>query len=467
MPARRGRARDEAALFTELGGTGTNAYGDQTRDEFVPELKGKRGDKTYREMAREPIVSACNLTLAQLLKNAKVNVSFGSDEQSGVLVETALADMSHTWSDFLDEVTSFFAFGWSAFEIVYKRRSGDQGTPGQSSRYDDGLMGWRKLAPRPQNTRKKWEIDDEGGIRALVQHTGRGLAEIPIDKLGLFRMRSENNSPEPPPLTRGAYIPWYFLKRTRVFEGIGIERGFSGIPVISAPARVLSPDATAGELAMRQALQNIGANLRADEQAYLMLPSDRDASGNKLYDVELLTTAGVRSIDLDKVQARYTRDIAVAMLCDFLLLGHEKVGSFALADSKTSVTAMAVAGWLDGILEVFNRHLIPRLLRLNGLPVGDPPRLVRGDIETPDLQQLAAYIAALSGAGFALFPNPELEDHLLQAASLPTLSGEAAVGKRRYDRTAELAAFAGLVEEAKRLRAVTEDVAKEIAKGRK
>lgn len=442
MPAKREQLQ-------EVGVSGLMYSGGQVKEEFLAELKGKKGDKAYREMRHEPIVAACLATLKQLIKNAPIDVADGSDERANELVRSCVDDMSHTWPDLLDEILTMLAFGWSAVEICYKVRKGPQPSPGTSSRFNDGLIGWRKFAPRSQDSRDKWEFDDEGGIQALHQRTTQPSAKatIPIEKLLLFRLSSEKNNPEPAPLTRGAFIPWYCLKRIRTMEGVGVDRGLGGIPIIRAPGKVLAANATGNDAATRDALLEIGRNLRNHEQAFVAIPSDRDSAGHPLYEISLITADGFRAFNTGEIISRYTRDIAIALLCDFVLLGHEKVGSFALADSKTSITAMAVAGWLDGILAVFNRHAIPRLLRLNGMSVTDPPRFVRGDIETPDLATLAQYVGALSSAG-VITPTPELEDKLLSLAHLPTPTGEGAeVGKR----DAERAAFEALMGEAVRI----------------
>lgn len=51
------------------------------------------------------------------------------------------------------------------------------------------------------------------------------------------------------------------------------------------------------------------------------------------------------------------------------MLGQQAVGSFALADSKTQIFAMAIGTYLDVICEVFNNQGIPKLIDLNGEPL--------------------------------------------------------------------------------------------------
>ena len=117
--------------------------------------------------------------------------------------------------------------------------------------------------------------------------------------------------------------------------------------------------------------------------------------------------------------------IAMVVLADFVLMGHEKVGSLALSSDKTDMFATALRAWLDEIKSVMNTHAIPRLFRLNGIKSNDLPQLEYGDIESVDLKALGEYINKLAGAGMPLFPNDELENYLLNAAHLPEKTEDA------------------------------------------
>ena len=75
----------------------------------------------------------------------------------------------------------------------------------------------------------------------------------------------------------------------------------------------------------------------------------------------------------------------------------------------------------DDIESVLNRHLVPRLMAINGFSVESPPKFRHGDIQSVNLTEIADYIQKLSMAGFPLFPTEsgELERELLRAANLP------------------------------------------------
>jgi hypothetical protein len=142
-----------------------------------------------------------------------------------------------------------------------------------------------------------------------------------------------------------------------------------------------------------------------------------------LYDLKLLTTAGARQFDTNAIITRYNQQIAMTVLADFILLGHENVGSFSLSSDKTDLFTIAMGTYLDSIAGVKNKFAVPRLFLLNGMDAANPPKIVHGDIDDPDLQEMAQYILALVQAGMPLFPDTQLENHLRQIAHLPEIQG--------------------------------------------
>ena len=108
-------------------------------------------------------------------------------------------------------------------------------------------------------------------------------------------------------------------------------------------------------------------------------------------------------------------------MSDFLLLGHQQVGSFALSSDKTHLFSMALGAYLDIICEVFNNQALPRLIGMNAehfRGITNYPKLCHGDVEAPNLSELSAYIKDLTGCGVIL-PDEPLEDHVRKLANLP------------------------------------------------
>jgi len=130
----------------------------------------------------------------------------------------------------------------------------------------------------------------------------------------------------------------------------------------------------------------------------------------------------------DQIITRYNQQIAMSCLADFIMLGHESVGSFALGASKIDLFIAAVESWIRLIAEVFNSHAIPRLMALNGYDTAHCPTLTYGQVNAVDLQELGSFLTSLTQSQL-LTPDNNLEDYLRELAGLPvfrpTPQGEA------------------------------------------
>lgn len=403
-----------------VGSTGLRAYGGLVSEEFLKELQGPKGAAVYREMSdNDPIVGAVIFAVSMLLRQSKWTVRATDEaeeaEDAKAFVEDVLfKGMSNCWEDVIDEATSMFIYGYAPMEIIWLRR-------------DDGKIGIRGICLRAQPTISRWQIDEsDGTIDGLWQQPLTGpLVFIPIEKLLLFRTTVQRNNPEGKSLLRNAYRPWRNKKRLEEVEGVGAERDLAGLPYAKIPARFFSPDADADEKATLAAWQTLVRNVRLDKQQGIVIPSDTDAQGKALYEFGLLASSGTRAVDTSKIIDRYDKAIATSVLADFIFLGQGSVGSFALSSDKTALFATAIGGFLKGIASVFNRHLLPRLWELNGFDPDLMPTLEPGDVESQNLSELAQFVTAMAGAGMALFPDRDLENHLRESAGWPQAPEEA------------------------------------------
>jgi len=127
---------------------------------------------------------------------------------------------------------------------------------------------------------------------------------------------------------------------------------------------------------------------------------------------------------------------------DFILLGQDRVGSFALGATKMDLWTMAVDSLCKTIADTINTHAIPRLLRLNGMDTARCPSLAYSEVSHVDLTEIADFVSKMTQAG-VLVPDPALEDHLRDLAGLPPAThnaGEAgADGMSEDDQKALLA----------------------------
>lgn len=407
--------------FKEMGRLGQKRYGGFFYEEFLKELQGKKGVEVFREMSEnDDVIGSILYAIEMLIRQATWNIqpagNTPKDEEAAEFIYQCMDDMQDTWTDTISEILSFLTYGWSAHELVYKRRAGKSKDSRLNSKYSDGLIGWQKLPIRAQETLWEWLYDDGDNLLGMAQMPPPKfeIIEIPIEKLMLFRTKSRKGSPEGKSILRNAYRSWYFKRRIQEIEGIGVERDLAGFPVLTAPEGMNiwdedDPDMTAVRLAADKIVQNV----RRDSLEGLSMPA-----GWKL---ELLSTGGRRQFDTNAIIERYDTRIAMTVLADFVLLGHQQVGSFALSSDKTELFAMAVGAYLDIICETFNNKAIPALIDLNGdhfNGITDYPTLEHGDVEGVDMQALASYIKDMAGVG-VLIPDESIEDYVREAAGLP------------------------------------------------
>ena len=404
----------------EIGRTGQQRYGGVFYEEFLPELRGQRGIRAYKEMSEnDDIIGAILFAVKMLIRNVHWGVQPGGteeiDEECAAFVESCLYDMEDSWTGTLSEILSFLVYGWSAHEIVYKRRMGRNRDVRLSSKHGDGLIGWQKLPIRAQDTLYQWEYGGNDELHGMTQMPPPdfGFITIPIEKLLLFRTEIRKGNPEGRSVLRNAYRSWFFKKRFQEIEGIGIERDLAGLPVLVAPEGVDIWDNDPDIVRTRTLAETLVKNIRRDSMEGIVLPAG--------WDLKLLSTGGKRNFDTNATIDRYDTRMAMTVLADFVLLGHQKVGSFALSDNKTEMFSLAIGAFLDIICEEFNKKAIPYLVDVNGEHFGgitDYPELVHGDIETQDLGKLGDYIQKMTGIG-VLQPDSGLEDFVRQQAGLP------------------------------------------------
>lgn len=412
---------DNGKNGAELGRIGQRRYGGSIYEEFLPELRGKRGIAVYSEMSEnDDIVGAILFAIEMLIRQCDWNIEPGGDSAKDIeaaeFVESCMNDMQQTWIDTVSEILSFLTYGWSFHEIVYKRRMGNTKDSRTRSKYADGLIGWKKLPIRAQETLYQWEYDNEDNLIGMTQMPPPTyeLLTIPASKALLFRTKSRKDNPEGRSILRNAYRPWYFKRRIQEIEGIGIERDLAGLPVMYAPENLdiwdpNNPDS----IRIRTELESMVRRIRRDEMEGVVLPAG--------YKLELLSSGGTRQFDTNAVINRYDTRIAMTVLADFIFLGHQETGSWALSSDKTQLFAMACGAFLDIICETFNSQGIPQLIDINGehfSGITDYPKMTHGDIEDADITKVSTFIKDMTGIG-VLIPDDGLEDYIRQVGHLP------------------------------------------------
>jgi hypothetical protein len=409
------KAEQAGAGFTdELGIPGTRRGYTTLYEDFVTDLQGQRAVRTYREMrSNDAVVAGIMFAIETVLRELSWTVpplsNDDPDLRAADLASSAMSDMAHTWDDHLAEVLDMLVFGFSWFNTVYKYRRGDK--TDQPSEYADGMLGWDRFSYRDPSTLVRWELDGHNRVTGFVQAApGAGTVTIPLDRSIYYR--TVTTSPEGRSLLRGAYRAWWMKKNVEDITAIGIERDLVGLPVAKMPAEsLLAKDAT------YDTVKKIVTRIRRHEQEGVIFPSDRDQSGNLLFDLDTIKSSGAAKVDPLAFIAAQAGDIAAVVLADFIRLGRDAVGSRALADPKQDLFRLAMDALADTIAATFNKQAVDPLMRLNGY---QPPFPQLRHTSTTDysLADIAALVKDTAQAGMPWFgiPNDTVEDRIREMA---------------------------------------------------
>lgn len=439
--------------FDTFGISGLTRYGTVSRvyEEFLRELQGPQGMKSYREMLDNcPIVGAIMFAAMHLCRKVSFKLKPANSSQEARQVADFVGscifdDMSSAWPDTLSEILTMLPFGWAAMEFRMKRRLGMDNlprtltppelgsqavggvgypTPDQPpSRFKDGRIGFRDWSLRSQETLFMWEFDEDSNAVVLQQMAPPDyrIRRVPLTKTFLFRTQVAKNNPEGRSVLRNAWTSYYMKKNLQVFEGIGIERDLAGYPMIQIEKPDMSNNLPVPDIwnpkdpdmvALLATMKKIVRSVRRDEQEGIVMPWWAKFT--------LVSTGSRRSFDTNSIIGRYDQRIAMSMMADFIMLGHEAVGSKALAATKISLFTSALSSFLDVVKAIIDRQATPMLLQFNGIPQELAPALEHGDVESINIQELGDFISKLAGTGFNPLAGFDAQKAVMEAARLPT-----------------------------------------------
>lgn len=424
---------------SEYGSTALRQFSGYVKEEWLSDLAGPRGMRMYREMAdNDPVIGAVLFAMEMLLRSVPFKIEpetadSADDIEAAAFCNECMSDMEQTWPQMIASILTFIRYGYHVREIVYKMRMGDNKNPSLDSRFNDGRVGWRKMAQRPCESVLRWTFNSVGDAVAFVQllPTGGPLLTVPLAKCLHFTTSIDKGNPEGRSALRNAYTSYFYRKRIQEIEAIGIERDLCGVPVAWVPAALLSPTASPAEKQQladwKAAVRDVSRN--AQEGFVLPLIYQKGENGtptsNKLYDLTLMKSGGTRQFDTTKIIDRYDMRIAMTFLADWLTLGQGSTGqraSTAQSKNKTDMFSKAIGGYLDMITAEFNRKAIPDVLALNAMP--GRCLMTHGEVARADIADLANAVMQMVQSAI-ITPDTDLEAHMRAELGLPQSHGEA------------------------------------------
>lgn len=387
-------------LYRDLGDVGLNSTGwGEIGDEFLREWQGatEKARRVREMLYNSPVVGALRMAVEMPIRD--IDWHFVSDEGEGdprlVLLNDALAVMSHSWEDHITDALAFLWYGWSMFTVTYQA--------------DGGRILWRKFRPLAPDTLMRWQFADDGGMAGIEQWPHLWPDPIPIERMVIYRFRRARGNPEGESILRPAWPAWYYVKNIQQIEAIGIERNLAGLPVMTLPEHADATDSDAADSDVGRA-RRIVRNVRNDEMGGLVLPFG--------WQFSLVASAGGGKVaDTDIAIQRYNKQMLMAALSQFLMLGMDSVGALATFEGATDFFTLTLNAVADTIAETFTKFAAARLLALNGLDA-DGVRLEHSPAGNVRPEMVADALTKLVSAG-ALTVTADDEAWLRSLLRLP------------------------------------------------
>lgn len=427
-----------ALTMGEMGSPGLFTLGGQVLEECSRELRWPEAINTYKRMAKDgaiaPALELVEMMIARVPWTVKVPEGYEDKlKDHANFVRQCIADMEHDFQTFIKQAVSFNRYGFAITEKVYRYRFKANG-----SKYDDGLVGIKKLPIRSQDTVEGWYWKNQGrdiaGFYQRICNPGNAsyvgwdfvqtadnentLKKIPRKKFMLFRNNPLKNSPVGTSPLNGAWQAWKYKQAYQESEAIAVAQDSNGFKVLYIPPEYMTEDASEDKKEAYEEYKRILANMHQAKQSGVILPLLTDQEGNRMFSLEFQSITGQKSYDTNAIINRYTSEILTALFADFLSLGSNGSGSFSLAESKISVVEMAIQSKLDEIKAQLNHDLIRQLFELNGWDTDVMPYLDYGAVSAESLDELGKFVQRVSAVGM-LPKAPEVVNWIMQQADIP------------------------------------------------
>lgn len=365
------------------------------------------------------------------------------DKAAAEFLDSVMRDVETPWHDFIVDLLSCATFGWALDEITYKQRRGKVGDPNQfDSKFNDGRVGWGKFTPISQVTRWSWIFNEEKespkfneavAIEQLAAPDWQ-RRHIPLNKCVHVTFKSYMGSPEGWSPLRAIYTTYRYSQKLQLLLAQGADRDLTGYPVVYIPEEIIlgyaSGDPTYTEVYNKYV--DLATKTRRDDAEGLVLPSsvymDMDGKPTNVqkYRFELLTSGGSRQFDLTGVLEMLNNWMLSTLASDIISLGHEAVGSFALADTKNETMKRGIEALLNRIQDAINAQMVPQLFELNPeFKIEDLPKIVHDGLSEKDITGIADYLVKLKQAGIPVPLDKDMLTFLMEQGDIPVPSDEA------------------------------------------
>jgi len=340
--------REEVSNFSAHSSPGTEIFSGEFFEEYLDEIRGQEWAIKADMMRRSSDQVSMLLSLIKTpIVNATWDINIKEEtpqsQEIKEFLEFNLFD-SIDFKQFLEEALTFYEFGHSVFETVYRPLI-------NHPKFNDKIV-LKKFSHINPKTIEEWKLNHDGSLNHLRQVVDGDLhvdARIAANKLLLFSINREGSNFEGRSLLRPIYGNWKRKQSFLKILAIGVERTSLGIPVgISAP--------NAGKPA-RDNLSKILAAFTAHQRSAIVVPSGTEVKNFAItFDPEK-TQSAIRAERLGMSQS---------FLAGFMELGNNSgSGSFALSNNLMQIFLSSIQLYADKIAYQINQQTIKDLVDFN------------------------------------------------------------------------------------------------------
>ncbi len=434
-PVEKAMDTPERFRMGEVGNLGLRIFNGVTQDELKRELNWPQSIFTYKDMSQHSAVNAPITLFENIITKAtwiyKPPENATEEEKNQAkIINQMMKDMEQPWGEFVRDVLSSNIFGFSVHEKVYRKRYKSNG-----SLYDDGLIGWKKLPIRAQESIEKFIFSDDGneiiGVKQNLTNSQdpynrfskrlNNEVILPRSKFMLFRTGKHRGDPFGKSPLRDAYLAWRYLTALEEIEASGVAKDLVGLPVLFMPAQYFSADAGPNEIAIRQYYENGLRNLQMNNQSAMMFPQIFDPETRQaMFKFELMSVDGKKNFDITKIKEYYKTLIFVSLFADILIQGTTTTGSFALGSIKNSLSGAYAERLISNIAEVIQNDLVKQTYTLNNWDVSRMGTFDYDGLEPSDLETFSKAVQRMGATGY-LPKNLEVVNAVLDSLGIDQL----------------------------------------------
>lgn len=386
------------------GSSGTEIYGGYFSEEQLAALRGPRVADIWDQMRRgDSKVKMILSAVKNPIKSAQWKVEPGDTGDdfklhAELIEEILFKDLAQTWTQQLTEILTYVEFGFSMFEVIHKVVMDHP----KFGTYNS----LAKLAFRSQRTIERWNLDPlTEKINTVSQYAFgdlQRLVDIPGEFLLVFTNEKEGANYEGISALRPCYGAWLRKNKFLKIMAIGMEKFAIPTPYMEVPEG--KEEGKQFDNAKR-VLQNYVAH----QQQYILYPAGWGLGFSQ------------SNFDAQKIRAvvnEENSEMAQAFLENFLELGQQGSGSYALSNDLSDFFLTGIEHIANNICETFNQDFIPNLIKMKYGPQSVYPKLKASGIKDNPGKELSEILMNLGKEKY-ITPDDDLEADLREKFKLP------------------------------------------------